>query len=75
MRNMQALGYGHQQGVPCIVAEGSAILIQRAGPHAGLAPEDWVKLMAQAHGEKVTGAGYIYWNDTPEDLTEAIKGA
>lgn len=70
IRNTQALGYGHQRGLPCVVLpDGSARVVELGGD----ALREHLADLADKHGAGgIKGVGFVYWNDTPEDL---LKGA
>lgn len=71
MRNMQALGFGHQSGEPYLMMNGGVLLTRSNTPFPHLNTEEWVTLNVQAHGEKIIGAGYVYGNLLPAGFREA----
>lgn len=73
IRNMQALGYGHQAGEPYIMCEGGIVLTQSNTPFAHITTEDWIDLNVRAHGHRIVGAGYVYGNSVPSELRDKIQ--
>jgi hypothetical protein len=66
MRNMQAIGYGHQRGMPCVVLPDGSARVLDLGEDALC--EHLGELVDKHGAEGIKGVGYVYWNDTPEDL-------
>lgn len=76
IRNMQALGYGHQSGEPYIMlgdaGAGGVILTQSHLPCFSRTLEEWVALNVLTHGHKIIGAGYTYGNQVPSGIREDV---